>query len=142
MLQNSFFERPNNFWIRWVVLIPITIIAYTLTSPLVKILLEYIPSIIYDLSDFYIRYNIPLIAGIASGWVMVTIPCLIAPYHKLIVSIIFLVITLILTILVIIIGTDENPQYSSLTESLAHIIGAIIAITQYINETSKDNETA
>jgi len=127
MSSVPFFERPSNFWIRWVFLLPISFVCASLASPISKILFEVIPSLMFSLSDFYIRYSIPFISGVLSGSIFVSVATAVAPTHNRNVSVIFMVLFIIISLAVMVSGYNHNPMYSSNAESIGQIVGSIYA---------------
>lgn len=128
MSFTTFFENPKNYWIRWVLLIPVSIITYILISPLMKIILEF-PLSFIPFGEFYRRYVVAFIAGFSAGNAFIGIVALMAPKGKKLTAFIFVVLS-VFSIGAVMFTGYTNSQYHPLTENVAVIIGTLAS---YLN---------
>jgi len=123
----SFFKNSKNNWIRWILLIPITVFSYVLAPVVIKVIYDII-SLTENLSPFYNKYIVTSISGFTSGYLLVYVAAKFAPKWKFAISFSFFIIAFIIIILTSLSGYTVNVQYSALTENITTLIGSGYAL--------------
>ncbi|MEE1944250.1 hypothetical protein VRU48_03965 [Pedobacter sp. KR3-3] len=119
----KFFQQPRNYWLRWVLLLPIVVVTYVLISPLVKIIFE-LPMFLIEFGPWYKRFVVAAVAGFATGNGSIGIVPLIAPKAKKASALVFLII-LCISIGAVMFTGYTNSEYSPITENIACLFGAL-----------------
>jgi len=126
MSLTTYFESPKSYWLRWIGVLPLSIVVYIITSPIVKIILEFgmfwIPESIFN---FIKMYLISFVAGMSSGQAYLMTGSMLAPKYKSLCALI-LTILMVLSIGVVITSGYENNEYNPWTENIGLLIGLIL----------------
>jgi hypothetical protein len=122
----AYFENPKSYWLRWIGILPCSILGMLLMGVITRLFFN-LPSLIFNFTEFYTTYIIALFAGIVSGGTAINIAYLIAPLHKKRTALIIFWIISIVTIGVAIFSYNEG-KYGLVVEEIMIVVGGFYSL--------------
>lgn len=123
----KFLDNPRNYWIRWIALLPLSIISLLLVFSLFS-LINYLSAKFYfgnNSDSWMVLYIYPITSSYLSGAAYILTGEVVAPSFKRNSCIILLVILSII-LGVSFVGTIAKQEYKVLINGAAQLIGALV----------------
>ena len=131
MSIRTYFESSKSYWLRWICVLPLAIIAFFLTSLVFKTFFNFLGIIFHIV--WIKRYLVTFLAGTMSGVYFILAGYFVTPkYKKPIILILFAIMVLYLGYITILGYTNE--EYSPITENIAATIGITYATYKLYNK--------